>query len=162
MLPSTFNNLLRLIGPTLVEKKNLFSDPLPPALCLAVALRYLASGDSQISLSYNFKIWEIVCPIAVKVPERKDDWKTLAKDFWNLWGFPHCLGAIDGKHCVITCPQNLGSAFYNYIGSFSIGLWVSHTVCHNLQHQHTCLRMLMLEIMADSVTHPPKHVTIAF
>ena len=138
MLPSTFDDLLRLIGPTLVKRKSWFREPLPPALRLAVALRYLAIGESQTSLSYNYrvgkstvcqilievpeKIWEILSPIAVKVPEREDDWKKLAKDFWNLWGFPHCLGAIDGKHCVINCPQNSGSAFYNYKGSFSIVL----------------------------------------
>jgi len=138
MLPSTFDDLLRLIGPTLVKRKSRFREPLPPALRLAVALRYLAIGESQTSLSYNYrvgkstvcqilkevpeKIWEILSPIAVKVPEREDDWKKLAKDFWNLWGFPHCLGAIDGKHCVINCPQNSGSAFYNYKGSFSIVL----------------------------------------
>ena len=139
MLPSTFDDLLRLIGPTLVKKTSRFREPLPPALRLAVALRYLAAGETQASLSYNFrigrstvcqilkevpeKIWEILSPIAVKVPEREDEWKRLAKDFWNLWGFPNCLGAIDGKHCVITCPHNSGGAFYNHKGLFSIVLF---------------------------------------
>ena len=63
---------------------------------------------------------EILTPVAVKVPERENEWKNLVKDFWNLWGFPYCQGATDGKHCVITCPHNSGSAFYNYKGLFSI------------------------------------------
>ena len=58
--------------------------------------------------------------MAAKVPAREDDWKELAKDFWNLRGFLHCLGAIDGTHCVIDCPQNSGSALYKYKVSFSI------------------------------------------
>ena len=107
MLPSTFDDFLRLIRPTLVKKKSRFREPLPPALRLAVVLRYLAVGESQTSLSYNFrigrstvcqilkevpeKIWEILCPIAVKVPEREDDWKKLAKDFWKLWVVPIVL-----------------------------------------------------------------------
>ena len=117
------------------QKEKLVSRALHPALRLAVALRYLAIGESQRSLSCHFrigrstvcqilnevpeKIWEILSPLAVKVPEREDDWKKLAKDFWNLWGSPHCLGAIDGKHCVIVCPQNSGSVFCYYKGSFS-------------------------------------------
>ena len=61
----------------------------------------------------------MVSPIAVKVPEREDDRKEYAEYFW---GIPHCLRAIDGKHCIIDCPQNSGSAFNNYKGSFSIVL----------------------------------------
>ena len=31
-----------------------------------------------------------------------------------------CLGAIDGKHCVINCPPGSDSAFFNYKGTLSI------------------------------------------
>jgi len=34
--------------------------------------------------------------------------------------FPHCLGAIDGKHVVLECPANTGSSFFNYKETFSI------------------------------------------
>ena len=138
MLPSTFDDLLRLVGPSLIKQRNRFREPLSPALKLAVTLRYLAAGESQASLSFNFrigrstvcdiiddvpeKIWNILSPIAVLVPSNEAAWKKLASDFWSLWGFPLCLGAIDGKHCVIVCPKNSGSAFYNYKGSFSVVL----------------------------------------
>ena len=56
MLPSTLGDFLTSIGPTLVKKTSRFREPLPPALRLAVALRYLAVGESQVSLSYNFRI----------------------------------------------------------------------------------------------------------
>lgn len=31
-----------------------------------------------------------------------------------MWQFPHCLGAVDGKHVAITPPHDAGSFFFNY------------------------------------------------
>ena len=53
-------------------------------------------------------------------PKTHSEWKKLADDFWYLWNFPLCLGAIDGKHYAIICPPKSGNAFYK--GSFSIVL----------------------------------------
>jgi len=44
----------------------------------------------------------------------------IALDFEYLWKFPHCLGAIDGKHVLLQVPANSGSLYFNYKKTFSL------------------------------------------
>ena len=46
----------------------------------------------------------------------------ISEDFLNFWQFPHCVGAVDGKHVAIECPRNSGTQFHNYKGFFSLVL----------------------------------------
>jgi len=42
------------------------------------------------------------------------------QEFYTLWKFPNCCGAMDGKHIVIHCPRKSGSEFYNYKKDYSL------------------------------------------
>ncbi|KAB0797132.1 hypothetical protein PPYR_08126 [Photinus pyralis] len=58
----------------------------------------------------------------VKTPDTVGEWLTIAEEFDNLWQFPNCLGALDGRHIKFTPPRSDGSYFFNYKGDHSIVL----------------------------------------
>ncbi|KAG8180620.1 hypothetical protein JTE90_018238 [Oedothorax gibbosus] len=138
MSASDLETLLRMIGPSIEKKATSMRDPISSKERLVVTLRFLASGDSYHSLMYAFRI--PVCTISrivqevcaalyergkgefLKTPSEEEEWKTVAKQFQDTWNFPHCLGALDGKHVVMQAPKNCGSLYFNYKGSHSIVL----------------------------------------
>ncbi|XP_018360388.1 PREDICTED: uncharacterized protein LOC108759435 [Trachymyrmex cornetzi] len=136
MSKTQFEDLLTLIG-SQITKQTFIREPISPDQRLFLTLRYLASGDSMMSLKYQYYVaqstitniiketcnvlWSMLMPIVLKVPTH-DTWKQIAKKFELNCHFPHCIGAVDGKHVVIQAPPNSGSTFYNYKSSHSIVL----------------------------------------
>lgn len=57
------------------------------------------------------------------MPESKENWLKVSDEFEQQWNFPHVIGAIDGKHVAIQCPQGSGSDYFNYKSFFSIVLF---------------------------------------
>lgn len=64
----------------------------------------------------------LFCLLSIQLPKNSNEWKILSNGFLEKWNFPHCLGAIDGKHITCKAPPNTGSSYYNYKGCFSIVL----------------------------------------
>ena len=56
----------------------------------------------------------------LQMPKNKDDWLKITNEFESKCSFPHCIGAIDGKHVAILPPPNTGSLYFNYKHHFSI------------------------------------------
>ena len=124
--------------PVIAKKDTRFRKPIPPAARLCLTLHYLAYGGSQQSLSFAYRIakstisnvidetclalWNCLKEKYLRPPKTSEDWKRIAKDFFDIWNLPHCIGAIDGKHIRIKAPINSGSLFYNYKGYFSMAL----------------------------------------
>ncbi|KAK9732130.1 DDE superfamily endonuclease [Popillia japonica] len=52
----------------------------------------------------------------------KEQWESIAAGFERKANFPHCLGAVDGKHIRLVCPFKSGSMYYNYKQYFSVVL----------------------------------------
>lgn len=56
------------------------------------------------------------------MPRTQEGWLEISERFLAFWNFPHCLGAIDGRHCQIQAPANSGSDYYCYKGFCSLVL----------------------------------------
>lgn len=56
------------------------------------------------------------------MPQSEEQWRKIANELYERWNFPHCAGAMDGKHVLLQAPFNSESTFYNYKKSFSIVL----------------------------------------
>ena len=134
MYPDTFECLLRKVAPLLL-KSNTRRESIQPDERLAAALRYLVTGDAQQTIGFSFRIgfstmsnivnevsnalWSALADEYLKPPSTPNEWRQISREFSELWNFPNCCGALDGKHVVIQAPHNSGSTCYNYKGSYS-------------------------------------------
>lgn len=58
----------------------------------------------------------------IVIPSTRDDWEKVSREFEKRANFPHCIGAIDGKHMRVIKPMHTGSLYFNYKHYFSIVL----------------------------------------
>ena len=138
-----FQRILSYIEEDITRKQVLGGNKvIPPKERLALTIRFLATGETYKSLSYQFRIStraisytiKEVCKaivenmrnIYLKVPSSNEEWRIIAEKFERRWQFPNCIGAIDGKHIVMQPPGNSGSYYYNYKHTNSIVLTVPY------------------------------------
>ena len=92
-----------------------------------LTMRFLASGDTQVSLSYLIRMGkksvsrivsetsEVIIQVLfqdyMSPPETEELWKNIAQEFGDLWQFPHVVGAIDGKRVVIEGTDKSGPLY---------------------------------------------------
>ena len=109
-----------------------------PRARLALAIRFLATGETFRSLSFQFcisraaisYIVDEVCNaiiknvglLSLKFPETAAEWEAIASEFEEQWNYPNCVGAIGGEHLVMQQPPNSGSKFSNYKNTHSVDL----------------------------------------
>lgn len=99
--------------------------------------RYLATGESQNSLSFAFRISQShISQIIRKTLNAMRNrmffalpsptyyqFVSNAQKFWKKWNFLNVIGCLDGKHIRIQCPNKSGSFYFNYKDYFSIVLF---------------------------------------
>lgn len=137
MSAEKMDELLSIIGPDLTRQSNNYRASIEPKQRLAVALRYLASGDSLMSMAFGYLLGHSTVVESVHmvysaiernmmeqylpVPTR-ETWTAVAGGFWTRWNFPNCLRALDGKLINIIAPAHSGSRYFDYKKNFSIHL----------------------------------------
>ena len=118
----------------MVQRDN-FREPIPPAERLSLILRFLATGESQQSLPFSYRIgkatvskivrktcdaiYDVLRSEYLRTPTN-DDWVSIARDFEETWNLPNVLDASDEKHVRITCPPKTRTQYHNYKGFFSL------------------------------------------
>ncbi|RXN04065.1 nuclease HARBI1 [Labeo rohita] len=132
-----FDNLLSKVGPRIARQDTNYWHAIEPSERLANCLRFLATGDSYRTIAFSYRvgvstvagivgevaraIWDALVQEVMPVPTTEDR-RSIATDVLHRWNFPNCLGSIDGKHVVIRAPDNSGSLFFNYKGTYSVVL----------------------------------------
>ena len=113
MSPTLFERLLSWVAPY-ITKSLVKRDVASPAERLIVTLRFLCTGDAQITIATSYHISQSVvrriirqtCSVIwnglletgyLRDPHTSKEWKGVASEFENKWDFPHCVGAIDWK-----------------------------------------------------------------
>ena len=134
--PERFDHLLSLVGPLITKEDTNYRKSISSAERLALTIHFLATGESQISLSFSFLIRKsavlkiiaetcdvlhrVLFPPFVKSPSSNNEWKAISQGFEKLWNLPHVFGVTDGKHVRIEYPKNSGTLYHNYKGFFSV------------------------------------------
>ncbi|XP_018578209.1 uncharacterized protein LOC108916438 [Anoplophora glabripennis] len=124
--------MLTLIVEDIQKEDTFMRDSISPRNRLEVTLRFLATGmySTRIHESTISKFIPEVCRAIynhlkgeyLEIPTTPEAWKTIADNYYQLWQFPNCLGALDGRHIKFCAPISSGSFYYNYKGTNSIVL----------------------------------------
>ena len=96
MSPERYDHIFRLVSPLITKQDTNLREAIPASERLAVMLRFLASGESQQSLSFAYRtgkstvsrilretcdaIFSVLKDPYLKPPSSKDDWKNIKKD----------------------------------------------------------------------------------
>lgn len=138
MNEKTYFILLEKVTPLIQKKDTVLRPSISAHERLTATLRYLASGRSYVDMKFSTiispqalsniipetcrAIYKVLHKEFLKFPKTTQEWKDIANQFETRWNFPHCLGALDGKHVNIIPPDGSRSYYFNYKGDHSMVL----------------------------------------
>lgn len=136
MSDENFNYLLRKVTPLIQKQDTCMRKSISAEQRLVATLRFLATGRSLEDLKFSTAISPQALGVLIpetchaiiqvlkgkyfRFPTSSEDWQIISSQFEEMWNFPNCGGAIDGRHVRINPPHHSGSLYYNYKGFFSI------------------------------------------
>ncbi|CAH1969493.1 unnamed protein product [Acanthoscelides obtectus] len=124
MNESVYNELLSLVSPLMKKKDTQMRTAICPHERLTATLRFLATGQPYECLKYSTRIspqslGQIIpdtCVALYKVLQKYIKFSNSTEKWKEISNYPHCIGAMDGKHIDIIPPRNSGSYYFNYKG----------------------------------------------
>nr|XP_034837881.1 uncharacterized protein LOC117994110 [Maniola hyperantus] len=135
----TYLHLLNMVAPIIEKQDTIMRNAIPPHDRLVATLRFLSTGRNYEDLKFSSiissqalgriipetceAIYKVLRKEYFKFPRSEEEWKDVAKVFEKRWNFPHCLGAMDGKHIAIFLPAGCGSEYFNYKNHHSMVLF---------------------------------------
>jgi hypothetical protein len=127
---STFSALIYHIGPYIQKKDTILRPSIPVQKRIAVALYALGSTSELRTIGNLFGIGkntaglllhEFCCTLVdilfhrfIKFPNTDQEIKDTIDDFQTKYGYPMCLGALDGSHISIKPPLGFEIDYFNY------------------------------------------------
>nr|XP_023011716.1 uncharacterized protein LOC111502002 isoform X2 [Leptinotarsa decemlineata] len=126
MSKESYLELTRIISPLIEKIDTNMRECVSAEERILITLRYLATGETFMSVSLYFArgestvrkiikesteiIWNALKDIYMTIPTR-EQFKHIADRFELLWNLPNCIGALDGKHIRIEKFPNTDEAF---------------------------------------------------
>uniref|UniRef100_A0A673GDD1 DDE Tnp4 domain-containing protein n=1 Tax=Sinocyclocheilus rhinocerous TaxID=307959 RepID=A0A673GDD1_9TELE len=142
----TFLFICHELRPHLQRTTTHYRKPLSVENRVAVALWRLSTNTEYRTISHLFGIGistvciitrevvhaivQVLMPKFIKVPQG-NVLRDIVNGFRDKWGFPQCVGAIDGTHVPMIAPRKTKADFYNRMGYYSVLLQA--VVDHKLQ-----------------------------
>lgn len=130
MSEPVWNELLLLVTPIIQKMDTVMREAISPRDTLSATLRFLATGNTFKDLLINLRIApntlsiivhstclaiiDVLQQRVIKLPTTPEEWELISEKFYTSWQFPHCIGALDGKHITFRPPRRDGSLFHNY------------------------------------------------
>nr|CAH7743074.1 unnamed protein product [Callosobruchus chinensis] len=135
LAPEQFSTLLCLVENDIKKQDTIMRVSISAEHKLNVTLRFLATGETYRSLMYSTRIHEST--ISKFIPEvckaiykhligkylrvwTAEEWLKVAGEYEEKWNFPHCIGALDGRHISFSAHISSGSFYHNYKGTDTI------------------------------------------
>ncbi|KAJ1518921.1 hypothetical protein ONE63_011470 [Megalurothrips usitatus] len=147
MTPAVFGELLARLAPALQRSRRF--GYLPPGERLALTLHYLASGSYMKFAGAFFCVPPSTTSVVIREtcelirdelrqemipPLTEERLARIRDDFWEEWQFPNCIGALDGRHCIVQNFPGGASDWFNYKDSFSMVMMAMCDAKYRLTH----------------------------
>ena len=89
MTPDQKVHLLSLGAPLTTKLSTSYKEPIPREQRVLLTLRHLAAGESQISLSLQYRIERQTISKIISETSSPENWLAFLQQFENRWNLPH-------------------------------------------------------------------------